>query len=86
MRNLLFLVLLIGVGAACEPPLEPASISYFPFVDPFIGTAPSTTPSALRHSEAQSELRGQVVPTAGVPFGMTQWTPQTRASEQKCIA
>lgn len=29
---------------------------------------------------------GQTYPAAGVPFGMTQWTPQTQASEAKCIA
>lgn len=29
---------------------------------------------------------GQTYPAAGVPFGMTQWTPQTQASEQKCIS
>jgi predicted alpha-1,2-mannosidase len=29
---------------------------------------------------------GQTFPAAGVPFGMTQWTPQTQASEAKCIA
>jgi predicted alpha-1,2-mannosidase len=39
-------------------------------VDPLIGTAGD----------------GQTYPAAGVPFGMTQWTPQTRASEVKCIA
>ncbi|MGD0777599.1 MAG: glycoside hydrolase family 92 protein, partial [Candidatus Solibacter sp.] len=39
-------------------------------VDPLIGTAGD----------------GQTYPAAGVPFGMTQWTPQTRAGEVKCIA
>jgi predicted alpha-1,2-mannosidase len=29
---------------------------------------------------------GQTFPAAGVPFGMTQWTPQTQAGEAKCIA
>ena len=29
---------------------------------------------------------GQTYPSAGVPFGMTQWAPQTRDGEQKCIA
>jgi putative alpha-1,2-mannosidase len=50
-----------------------------------IGSAPSTTPSAKKHSEAGSELKGQVVPMIGVPQGLTTWTPQTRATEQKCI-
>src|ERR1017187_745845 len=39
-------------------------------VDPLIGTAGD----------------GQTYPAAGVPFGMTQWTPQTRAGEVKCMA
>lgn len=29
---------------------------------------------------------GQTFPSAGVPFGMTQWSPQTRDGEHKCIA
>jgi predicted alpha-1,2-mannosidase len=29
---------------------------------------------------------GQTFPATGVPFGMTQWTPQTRAGEAKCVA
>jgi putative alpha-1,2-mannosidase len=29
---------------------------------------------------------GQTFPAAGVPFAMTQWTPQTRAGETKCVA
>ena len=29
---------------------------------------------------------GQTFPAAGTPFGMTQWTPQTRDGEAKCIA
>ena len=39
-------------------------------VDPLIGTA---------HD-------GQTYPGVGMPFGMTQWTPQTRDGEAKCVA
>ena len=39
-------------------------------VNPLIGTA----------------AEGQTFPATGMPFGMTQWTPQTRAGETKCIA
>lgn len=59
-----------------------------PFVDyvhPLIGTAPSTTLSALKHGHG-SENNAQVIPSVTLPFGMTNWTPQTRASETKCIA
>ncbi len=56
------------------------------YVETRIGTAPSTTESARSHSEAGSELKGQTIPAVGVPHGMTQWTPQTRSTETKCIA
>ncbi len=56
------------------------------YVNPLIGTAPSTTESARRHSEAGSELKGQTFPAVGVPHGLTQWTPQTHATEQKCLS
>ena len=39
-------------------------------VNPMIGTA----------------AEGQTYPAAGMPFGMTQWAPQTRAGEIKCVA
>ena len=55
------------------------------FVNPLIGTAPANTPSALKHGTG-SENNGQVVPFVTVPFGMTNWTPQTRATEEKCVA
>src|SRR5580704_9240198 len=29
---------------------------------------------------------GQTFPIAGMPFAMTDWTPQTRAGESKCVA
>jgi predicted alpha-1,2-mannosidase len=56
------------------------------YVDPLIGTAPATTKSAQKHSEAGSELKGQTFPAVGRPFGMTQWTPETRTTEDKCIS
>ena len=56
------------------------------YVDPLIGTAPATTESAKKHSEAGSELKGQTFPGVGRPFGMTQWTPETRTTEDKCIS
>ena len=77
MKILLFLVLFPLAAIAQDP------VSY---VDPLIGTAPSSTESALRHSEAGSELRGQTFPGVGRPFGMTQWTPETRLTELKCIS
>ncbi|SOE20061.1 alpha-1,2-mannosidase, putative [Spirosomataceae bacterium TFI 002] len=55
------------------------------FVNPLIGSAPSTTVSAMKHSEAGNESKGQIAPAIGMPQGMTTWTPQTRATEKKCI-
>jgi len=56
------------------------------YVDPLIGTGPARTVSALRHSESGSEDKGQTFPAVGRPFGMTQWTPETRTTEIKCIS
>ncbi len=42
----------------------------FERVDPMIGTA----------------NEGQTIPVVGMPFAMTGWTPETRATEDKCVA
>lgn len=55
------------------------------YVQPLSGTAPSTTLSALQHSEANSEANANTIPAVGLPFGMTQWTLQTRFTENKCV-
>jgi len=67
-------------------PLATLAQSPIQFIDPLIGTAPATTESARKHSEAGSELKGQTFPGVGQPFGMTQWTPETRTTEDKCIS
>jgi len=55
------------------------------YVQPWSGTAPSTTISALKHSEAGStEKNANTIPAVTLPFAMTQWTPQTRTTEIKC--
>ncbi|MCU0457144.1 MAG: GH92 family glycosyl hydrolase [Bacteroidales bacterium] len=56
------------------------------YVNPLVGTAPAATISAKRHSESASEDKGQTFPGVGRPFGMTQWTPETRTTEIKCIS
>ena len=61
---------------------KPALVDY---VNPLLGTANATTPSALKFSE-KKESNAQVVPFVTAPFGMTQWTPETQTSEQKCVA
>ena len=72
---------------SCKPADNESVIHDSPidFVDPLVGTGIATTPSALKHSVSGSELRGQTYPAVGVPHGMTQWTPQTRNTEVKCL-
>jgi predicted alpha-1,2-mannosidase len=73
--------------SACAVPGRPSPvIRPLEAVDPLIGTAASTTPSATRHSTADNEPRGQTFPAVGVPFGMTHLTPQTRTSAAKCVS
>ena len=55
------------------------------YVQPMSGTAASTTISALKHGEDGSEKYANTIPAVGHPFGMTQWTPQTRQTEAKCL-
>jgi predicted alpha-1,2-mannosidase len=62
------------------------SQSAIQFVEPLIGTAQADTESAVKHSEAGLEIKGQTFPAVGHPFGMTQWTPETRTTETKCIS
>lgn len=61
--------------------------SLLDYVNPLTGTSNSTTVSALRHSSGSStESLANVIPAVGLPFGMTQWTPQSQVTEKKCIA
>jgi len=60
------------LGMALSAAAYAASAAMAPVdqVDPRIGTG----------------AEGQTFPATGVPFGMTQWTPQTREGEAKCVA
>jgi predicted alpha-1,2-mannosidase len=53
-------------------------------VQPMAGTAPAATASALKHSEG-TEKNANTIPSVTLPFAMTQWTPETRRTEQKCL-
>jgi predicted alpha-1,2-mannosidase len=77
MNKVLILILFPALSSAQLP---------VKYVDPLIGTGPSRTVSALKHSESGSEDKGQNFPAVGRPFGMTQWTPETRITEDKCIS
>ena len=69
--------------SACAPDQPGEDLTNY--VNPLIGTAPSTTISALKHGHG-TENNAQVVPYVTAPFGMTNWTPQTRDTEEKCVA
>ncbi|MDE7350477.1 MAG: GH92 family glycosyl hydrolase [Muribaculaceae bacterium] len=55
------------------------------YVDTRVGTAEATTMTAGLFGKG-SEEHGQTIPAVCVPHGMTLWTPQTRDTEEKCIA
>ncbi len=54
------------------------------YVNPISGTATSTTTSAIKHGSVLANF-ANTIPAVCTPFAMTQWTPQTHASEKKCI-
>ena len=60
-------------------------LSLINFVDTRVGTAEATTMTAGLFGKG-SEEHGQTIPAVCVPHGMTLWTPQTRDTEEKCIA
>lgn len=76
----IMLVLVVGIWFYSAG----AQQSLLQYVQPLAGTAPSTTPAALKHGEG-TEHNANTIPAVGVPFGMTQWTPQTRLTENKCV-
>lgn len=59
--------------------------NYQQFVNPMIGTGATYTESAGKHGHG-TENNAQIIPSVTVPFGMTNWTPQTRNSENKCVS
>lgn len=72
-----FATFLLVASVEGKPPLQ--------YVDPIIGTGFGTTPSALRFSKG-TENHIQTVPMVCAPNAMTNWTPQTRNTEVKCVA
>ena len=54
-------------------------------VNTFTGSAPSITQTAGLFGK-NSEEWGQTIPAVLAPYGMNFWTPQTRATERKCVA
>jgi len=66
----MFPALILSLLSILSPAAPAGSATAVEQVNPMIGTSGG----------------GQTYPAAGVPFGMTQWAPQTREGEQKCIA
>ena len=62
-----------------------AGNSLLPWVNTMTGTGTSNTVSAGLFGKG-SEEKGQTLPAVFVPHGMNTWTPQTRNSENKCVA
>lgn len=54
------------------------------YVQPLSGTAASTTASSRKHGSG-TESYANTIPAVGLPFGMTQWTPETNTTENKCF-
>lgn len=77
-RYHIFLLLLLPAVVAGQSPVD--------YVQPLSGTAASTTVSALKHSDVGSERNANTIPVVTLPFAMTQWTPETRLTENKCVA
>ncbi|HKJ43819.1 MAG TPA: GH92 family glycosyl hydrolase, partial [Sunxiuqinia sp.] len=82
MQRITFIIIVLFLAACSRPSGQTDYVSY---INPLIGTAPSTTISAMKHG-AGKENNAQVVPFVTEPFGMTNWTPQTKATETKCVA
>ncbi|EHQ25017.1 GH92 family glycosyl hydrolase [Mucilaginibacter paludis] len=54
------------------------------YVQPMAGTGIANTPAALKHGEGFA-LFANTIPAVTTPFAMTQWTPQTQLTENKCV-
>ncbi|WP_255496076.1 GH92 family glycosyl hydrolase [Mucilaginibacter sp. FT3.2] len=55
------------------------------YVQPLAGTAVATTASALKHGSGYAASQANTIPAVTTPFAMTQWTPETQATENKCV-
>ena len=84
-RGGIILFHILGLLAATLYTQKLSSQNLIQYVQPLSGTAPSTTTAAVKHSEAGSEKNANTIPAVGLPFAMTQWTPQTRTTEVKCL-
>lgn len=71
--------------ASCSAPNGKGTKTLLEYVETRVGTAPSITHTAGTFGKSTEEY-GQTLPAVLEPNGMNFWTPQTRDTEQKCIA
>ncbi|MBV5314166.1 MAG: GH92 family glycosyl hydrolase [Prolixibacteraceae bacterium] len=71
--------------AGCQTSEELSEKDFTQYVNPIIGTAPTTTESGLKHGGG-TENNAMVQPSVTMPFGMTNWSPQTTNTEKKCVS
>ncbi len=76
------IVWLLVMSTACQPTVKK---DYLKYVNPLIGTAPFLAENPAEQKGDRTAF-GQTIPAVTAPFGMTQWTPQTRHTEEKCVA
>jgi len=79
------LFVVIPLFLSCQSQVSGTTEDYTQFVNPIIGTAPTTTISGLKHGGG-TENNAMVQPSVTVPFAMTNWSPQTTNTEKKCVS
>lgn len=84
MNRIIWCLILMTSGTANAQTnlMQPSGV--LKYVQPMAGTAAATTVAALKHGEGFA-LYANTIPAVGTPFAMTQWTPQTQTSENKCV-
>ena len=70
---------------ACQTQEKFHEKDFTQYVNPIIGTAPTTTESGLKHGGG-TENNAMVQPSVTIPFGMTNWSAQTTNTEKKCVS
>lgn len=76
MKNLSLIICVLGL-LSCNR----QGADFEQYVNPLIGTDIRIVEGKDKNS---TEERGQIMPAVGVPHGMTNWVPQTQATERKC--
>ena len=76
---------LLSLYLSCQSQVSKTSKDYTQYVNPIIGTAPTTTISGLKHGGG-TENNAMVQPSVTMPFAMTNWSPQTTNTEKKCVS